>query len=451
MSTATVQIAGSIEHLDPNTLIIDDNIRTDVTLDKGFVDSVRENGVLSPVLGWRDDTGAVHVRAGQRRTLAAREATLASVPVYVVDSVDAQTAGRIIEQIVENDQRVTLNEADRVQAWKQLELEGLSATAIARRTGAKRDRVKTGLTVAASDIGTTLIVDAGLTLDQAAELIEFEGDAETIANLTEIAGTDPGYFPVALQRARNDRAAQRARADVEATAAAKGYRILTDRPGWNEMPYRLRMLTTADGQEVTADDVQGKEGVAVYVEVYYGGEARPEYFVDDPAALGFTVREDVQLTAPQSGPMTDEQKAERKTLIANNKEWDAAETVRREWIASFLSRKTLPKDAVTVLAGLLAAAGSPIGDALVHGSTMARSFLAIDEVGRGAFAEFVDAHPTHAVRVALAVALGGIEENTSRETWRHPPPDTPRYFRELHAWGYNLTPVEKIAAMITDE
>ena len=51
------------------------------------------------------------------------------------------------------------------------------------------------------------------------------------------------------------------------------------------------------------------------------------------------------------GPMTEAQKAERRTLIANNKAWDAAEKVRRAWIAdAFLTRASPPKNAEAFLA-----------------------------------------------------------------------------------------------------
>lgn len=167
-----------------------------------------------------------------------------------------------------------------------------------------------------------LVNEAGLTLDQAAILLEFDGDDETVAELTETATTDPGYFAVAVERARQDRAARQAKEKVEQEEASKGHRILDERPSdWNAAPYRVRMLRTAEGETVEAETIQGKPGVAVYVATYYAGEARAEYFVDDPAALGFTVREESYGggSAAQSGPMTDEQKAERKALIANNK------------------------------------------------------------------------------------------------------------------------------------
>ena len=41
--------------------------------------------------------------------------------------------------------------------------------------------------------------------------------------------------------------------------------------------------------------------------------------------------------------MTDEQKAERKTLIANNKAAESATTVRREFVKNLLVKKQAPK------------------------------------------------------------------------------------------------------------
>ncbi|MBW9121896.1 ParB N-terminal domain-containing protein [Microbacterium trichothecenolyticum] len=245
--TINTTATGTFEHIDPTALIVETNVRTTAPLEPGFVDSIRQVGVLTPLLAWRDQDGAVHVLAGQRRTLAAREAGIVTVPVYVVDAADDDTARRIVEQLIENDQREALTDADRIQAWRALELEGLSATAIAKRTGTKRDRVTTGLAVARNATATDAVSERGLTLDQAAILLQFDGDADAVAELTEVATTDPGYFPVAVERARQDRVARDAKEKLEQEEAAKGHRILDERPSdYNTAPYRMRMLRTAD-------------------------------------------------------------------------------------------------------------------------------------------------------------------------------------------------------------
>ena len=129
--------------------------------------SIKENGVLTPVLGHRSDDGNVTVRAGQRRVYAAREAGLTTIPVYIVEA-DEVTAERIVQQMVENDQREALTDSDRAAAFQQLAFEGLSVTAIARRTGTKQKDVKTALAVTENPVAASAIQEHQLTLDQAA-------------------------------------------------------------------------------------------------------------------------------------------------------------------------------------------------------------------------------------------------------------------------------------------
>lgn len=445
MSIATT---GTIEHLDPSTLNVETNVRAEVTLDKEFTDSISANGVIVPIVGWRDSDGAVHVRYGQRRTRAAQTVGLATVPVYIVPIDETDTAQRIVEQLVENDQRADLTTTERVEAWRALELEGLSVATIAKRTGTKRATIKTGLSVAASDTGTRLIGEVGLTLDQAATLIEFEDDPAVVESLTRTATENPGYFAVAVEKARHEREDRAAREAAEQIEAAKGHRILSSAPGWDEaQPYRLRDLLTAEGTNATAADVEGKEGVAVHVSTNWERKTVIAHYVDDPEALGLT-RDG---RAATKGPMTDEQKAERKTLIANNKEWDAAETVRREWLASLISRKTLPKNAAQVIAAALTEGRYAVSTALSHGNSLAKTLLGLEDSYSVDLAAHTDAHPTKAMHVSLAIVLGGLEESTSRESWRHPKKDTARYLAALADWGHTLSPVERIAAMLPDE
>jgi ParB family transcriptional regulator, chromosome partitioning protein len=105
----THQPLGTLEHLDPNTLVLETNVRDEAKVDAQFLASIKEHGVLIPIGGVRQDDGQVRVRAGQRRTLAAREEGLPTVPVYVrpvtASGEAAQLAERVSEQIVENDQR----------------------------------------------------------------------------------------------------------------------------------------------------------------------------------------------------------------------------------------------------------------------------------------------------------------------------------------------------------
>ena len=114
------------------------------------------------------------VRDGQMRVLAAREAAV-TVPVFVTARDDG-AAKRIAEQLVANERRTALSDGDRLAAYRQLEIEGLSVTAIARETGTKRDAVKQTLTVAKSDAAAAAVASGQATFTQALLLAEFDGD-----------------------------------------------------------------------------------------------------------------------------------------------------------------------------------------------------------------------------------------------------------------------------------
>lgn len=434
---------GTIQHVAPADLIIEANVRTSAPVTPEFIASIRENGVITPVLARRDEHGNVIVRAGQRRTLAAREAGVATIPVYVVEG-DETTADRIVQQIIENDQRAELSTADRTAAWAQLSFEGVSAASIAKRTGTKTATVKKGLAVAESATLTSVLHEHELTLDQAAVLLEFEEDEQTRAQLIKVATTDPAQFVHTAQRARDERARAQVKAAAEAELTARGFAILDSEVYYGDTSHTsIRDLRKEDGSRVDAADIENVEGRAAYVRVVFTGKsADVSYYLSDPRAAGF--RKEGGNTA---GPMTDEQKAERRILVANNKAWNAAETVRREWIASFLSRKTLPKDADRVIALGLTVHRFSVSSGMTGGNALAHTLLGIAQPSgfhADALGALVEANPAKARLVVLAVVLGGEEANTSKESWRRGDERAAAHFRQLATWGYALSPVEQV-------
>jgi ParB family transcriptional regulator, chromosome partitioning protein len=72
--------------------------------------------VLQLITAVRTDAG-IEVRDGRRRTLAAREAKLPTIPLYIVDTPTSDdkgaTAEPIAHQIVTNDQHSALTDAQR--------------------------------------------------------------------------------------------------------------------------------------------------------------------------------------------------------------------------------------------------------------------------------------------------------------------------------------------------
>ncbi|MFC0713656.1 ParB/RepB/Spo0J family partition protein [Cellulomonas biazotea] len=202
--TRHVDAASTVEQVDPRTLLIEANVRTSVDLDPEFIASVRDLGVLTPVLVHRTADG-LRVRAGQRRTLAAIEAGRDTIPVLVLDG-DEDQVQRVVEQWSENHHRRALSVADDAAAFQQLSLLGLSAAQIAKRTKAKKSRVTTALAVGGSALASAAAARYDLTLDQAAVIAEFDDDPETVKVLTVAAVKEPGRFEHLAQRARDERA-----------------------------------------------------------------------------------------------------------------------------------------------------------------------------------------------------------------------------------------------------
>ncbi|PPG79306.1 chromosome partitioning protein [Rathayibacter sp. AY1D2] len=438
---------GTIEHIDPTALVIEQNVRTSAPLTKEFIDSIRQSGILSPVLGRRDEHGNVIVRAGQRRTLASREIGLATIPVYVVEG-DDKTAERIVQQIIENDQRAELTTADRTAAWAQLSFEGLSAASIAKRTGTKAATVKAGLAVEESAVARTALHEHELTLDQAAIILEFEDDEEARADLITVATTNPSQFTHTAERHRKARARRVAVLVEEANQEAAGFTVLTrdQVDGEGSAWVVIDPLRTEDGKRVTVEHIATIEPRGVLVSTIYDGNTHVSYAIQDPAAHGFSYA----YNAP-AAPETEEEKAaksaERRILLANNRAWIAAETVRRDWITTLLSRKTLPKDAERVIALGLTAHRSSVSGGMGNGNALAHTLLGVTQPSgyhADALAPLVEANPAKARLVALAVVLAGQEANTSKESWRRGDARAAAHFRQLAAWGYALSPVEQV-------
>lgn len=447
----TKALRGTIEHVDPHTLVIEANVRPSGALTKEFVQSIRENGVLTPVLARRGDDGALVVRAGQRRTLAAIEAGLGAIPAYVVEADDATTE-RIIQQMVENDQRQALSDGDRAAAFQQLVLQGVSVATIAKRTGTHQAEVKTGLAVADNPVAASAIAAYQLTLDQAAALIEFDDNPEVREQLIEVATTDPAQFAHAAQRARDDAVRAKAKSAAESDLVERGF-VIVDRDWFYDGEFtRVSDLITPEGAPVTDTDLVDVDGRAAHVRAGRDGTVQITYLVADPKAAGFKKRTPSGGTGV--GPMTDEQKAERRTLIANNNAWASAETVRREWLTTFLTRKTLPKEASPFVAHALTFHRHTVGTAISGGNSLAHDLFGIERepgyYGHDRLAEYLEAHPLKAQHITLAIVLAGIEQATSRDTWRNPTRRDADYLNRLAAWGYTLSDVERIVTDTTD-
>jgi ParB family chromosome partitioning protein len=439
-------------HVDPSSLVIGANVRREADLTAEFVGSIKQHGVIQAIRVRRAEDGTLTVLEGQRRTLAAIEAGRSTIPAMIV-TADVDEARRIIEQMAENDHRAHMRDAHRTEGFRQLSLEfGLSAAQIAKRTGTKKATVAATLQVAESQTAAAIQAKYDLTLDQAAALAEFDDDTETLKTLTAVAVKEPDRFAHEAQRARDARERAQQIAAAREDLAGRGVREV-DAPTYDDKKVRalgnLRLSAESErGVDLTAEAHADCPGHAAYIAERWDGVA-VGYVCTDWKKHGHVDRYDSG-NSSQSGPMTDEQKAERREVIENNRAWRSAETVRREWLAEFAKRKTAPKGAAEYVARAIAADTHTLRSAAEKGHALACEWLGV-RTGPGqtmagtVLTQAIDqATAGRAQHIALVLALAARESATGTHTWRREGTERD-YLTALEAWGYTLSDVEQIA------
>lgn len=444
-STATA----TLEYLDPKSVTIGANMRTSdaeaVIADTAFIESIKSQGVLVPVLAYRDGDATV-VLAGKRRTLAAAH-TEQPLPA-VVHSAAPADIDRLIAQWDENERREPMTEADRLAGIEQMTLLGLSVAQVTQRTHHNPDAVTAAVAVAKSDTARSALVQSSLTLEQAASLIEFEDDAEVIASLSLIAGDTEYDFDHTVATIRQDRLEAAAITEATETLTAEGITIV-ERPDYDSATIRLSQLVDADsGERLDEESHRTCPGHVVWLTFDRWGEtpgASAHPACADPKSNGHRDAYSMSIGsgAARSGQMTEEEKAERRTVVANNKAWDAATEVRRAFLTKVAQRKTPPSGAEALVSAAVAQVGNYGTNKHPHDAWAA---LSID----GAKIEReVKAKNTTAKRhtvITLAVALGQWEAAAGRHTWRNPSLWDSRVMKALVIWGYSPSEVEAIVS-----
>ena len=108
-----------------------------------LADSIREHGIIQPVLIEPAGNGSFYIIAGERRTRAARIAGLEKIPVQLRSYNDEK---KLEVALIENIQRSDLNPVEEASAYyKLMELGGLSQDDVAKRVGKKRSTVANAL------------------------------------------------------------------------------------------------------------------------------------------------------------------------------------------------------------------------------------------------------------------------------------------------------------------
>ncbi len=182
--------------------------------------SIREHGLLQPVVVSRSPAGGYELIAGERRWRASRLAGLERIPVVLRDAV--ADADQLALALIENLQREDLTPIEEARAYHHLRAElGLAQEAIAVRVGKDRSTVANALRLLQLPLSVQEMVDAGeLSAGHARALAGVSG-AERQEELGRLCARE-GWSVRELERRLQPPPRRAARtADPETAAAAE--------------------------------------------------------------------------------------------------------------------------------------------------------------------------------------------------------------------------------------
>jgi len=155
----------------------------------GLAASIREVGILQPLVVRRTVEGRYELIAGERRLRAARAAGLPMVPVVLRDSGDD---AMLRDALIENIHREDLNPIEQAEAFKALLGElGLKQEELADRVGVSRSHIANTIRLLALPLEVQqLLTDDKITAGHARALLSL-GDGEAMSSLAlRIAAQD---------------------------------------------------------------------------------------------------------------------------------------------------------------------------------------------------------------------------------------------------------------------
>ncbi|WP_435125922.1 ParB N-terminal domain-containing protein [Micromonospora tulbaghiae] len=433
-----------IKQIKPNP----DNVRDDAQALPGIVENLQEDGVrglLAPVIVTPLDDDTYLIIDGEQRYWSAVEAEQEYIPAIVRDDLAGNR-----EQIISMLRQVHRKDPTAAQVSRgiqQLALEGMSDKEIARSTGYHPEQVKAGRCVAALDKHTAERTHAlGLDFTQAAALAEFTDEPDTIETLLQEAeDAGPFAFARAVEQARSARNAREAEATRRAELTAAGVTLLTEHPRYHDAKVKeISDLRDAEGQRITAEDHSACPGHAVLLYLAYDHRLTERNYCTDWRKHGHT-QYSYGTNVARSSPMTEEQKAERRRVIENNKLMEAANTVRREWLTNLLAGKTPPKGTNKLIAEMLADSGYILSTWVNGGRKMLDDLLSPGKTKRAGTsrvpARVSDARYTV---ISLAAIAAANESAITRTSWRAPDPAVAKWLQWCITNGFQVGKVEQL-------
>lgn len=173
----------SISEIEPNREQPRKNFEAAALAD--LADSIREYGVLQPLVVRPMPDGSYQLVAGERRWRAARMAGLSQVPVVIKELTDSQTMELAL---IENLQREDLNAIEEAAGYRDLmDKFGLTQEQVSARVGKSRPVVTNALRLLNLPAEVLALVETGkLSAGHARGLLALEDEAEICAIAQEV-------------------------------------------------------------------------------------------------------------------------------------------------------------------------------------------------------------------------------------------------------------------------
>ncbi len=147
--------------------------------------SIREHGIIQPIVVRPLENGYYQIVAGERRWRAARLAGLREAPVRILHLDDRKTAE---VALVENLQREDLNPMEEARGYQSLQQQyGLTQEEVSSRVGKSRPVVANSLRLLSlPEEVQTMVADGDLSMSTARALLELDRDADRLRAAREI-------------------------------------------------------------------------------------------------------------------------------------------------------------------------------------------------------------------------------------------------------------------------
>lgn len=218
-----------------------------------LADSIREHGMLQPILVRPIRSGGYQIVAGERRWRAARMAGLDEVPVTIRELSDLET---MQIAIIENLQRENLNPIEEAAGYNDLiEKFGMTQEKVAKMVGRSRSAVANAVRILSLPDRVLKMVENGeLSAGHARALLGFENEEMLIA--TALKAADGG-----LTVRQVEKAAQKSAEHSEEASAVKSNKKIDNYFKEMELSLNERL-----GRKVKVD--YGKNKGALILEFY---------------------------------------------------------------------------------------------------------------------------------------------------------------------------------------